>query len=62
MRVVVDYDLCEANGVCEAIVPEVFEIDDDEQLQLRDQPNAENVERVRQAVTSCPKAALKLEE
>lgn len=61
-RIVVDYDMCEANGVCEAIAPEVFELDDDEQLHIRAQPDPENEQRVRQAVASCPKVALSLRE
>lgn len=62
MRVVVDYDLCEANGVCESIAPEVFELDDDDNLHLKADPDSETVGRVRQAVSSCPKAALSLED
>lgn len=62
MKVVVDYDMCEANGVCEAIAPEVFELDDDDQLHLKAQPSPDNIGRVRQAVASCPKVALSLTE
>ena len=29
MRVVVDYDRCESNAVCMGILPEVFEVRDD---------------------------------
>ena len=32
MRVVVDYDLCESNAVCMGILPEVFEVRDDDFL------------------------------
>lgn len=62
MRVDVDYDMCEANGVCEAIAPDVFELDDDDQLHVKSQPTSENVAQVRQAVASCPKVALSLTE
>ncbi|EHR53661.1 ferredoxin [Saccharomonospora marina XMU15] len=61
-EVVVDYDMCEANGVCEAIAPEVFELDDDEQLHIKAQPDSDTEQRVRQAVASCPKVALSLRE
>ena len=32
MRVVVDYTLCESNAVCVRLVPEVFEVHDDDRL------------------------------
>ncbi|MFC4001981.1 ferredoxin [Prauserella oleivorans] len=62
MRIVVDYDLCEANGICEAVAPDVFELDDDENLNVKTGVDEENVGRVRQAVASCPKVALALDE
>ncbi|WP_007025387.1 ferredoxin [Saccharomonospora iraqiensis] len=62
MEVVVDYDQCEANGVCEAVAPEVFELDEDDNLHLVGAVDADNEQRVRQAVASCPKAALSLRE
>ncbi len=34
MRVKVDYDLCESNAVCARLVPEVFEVGDDDRLHL----------------------------
>ena len=63
MKVNVDYDACEANAVCMGIAPEVFEVDDDDNLWIRQDPVAPDLEeRVRQAVASCPKAALSIEE
>ena len=35
MKIKVDFDLCETNGLCEGIAPEVFELDDDDFLQLK---------------------------
>ena len=32
MRVVVDWDLCESNGLCMAAAPEVFQLQDDDTL------------------------------
>lgn len=59
MRVRVDYDLCEANGVCEGIVPETFQLDDDDNLNLLDDAvTPANEAKITQAVSSCPKAAL----
>ena len=63
MRVRVDRDACEANAVCAGLVPEVFEVDDDDSLHI--QPGevpAELMATVRLAVRSCPKDALRLAE
>jgi ferredoxin len=58
-RVVVDADECEANAVCVGIAPEMFELDDDEQLHiLIEKPDGELADRARTAVDSCPKRAL----
>ena len=63
MKVKVDFDLCESNALCESIAPDVFEIDDDDYLQLRkEEIGADEVEAVRRAVASCPRAAITLEE
>ena len=32
MRIEVDWDLCESNGVCMGIIPEVFHLGDDDML------------------------------
>jgi len=62
MKIKVDFDLCESNALCEAIAPDVFELDDDDYLQLKtDQTTDENIERVRRAVASCPRAAISIE-
>lgn len=61
-QVAVDYDLCEANGICAGIAPEVFELDDDDNLHLLDPTvTARNESRIRQAVDSCPRNALRIE-
>jgi ferredoxin len=63
MRVRVDRDACEANAVCAGLVPEVFEVGDDDDLRiLPDEVPAGLITTVRLAVRSCPKAALRLEE
>jgi ferredoxin len=61
MRVAVDPDACEANGICAGLAPEVFELDDDDSLHIRvDQVPPRLADRVRHAVGSCPKTALRL--
>lgn len=63
MKITVDFDLCESNALCEALAPEVFELDDDDYLQLRtDQTTDDNIANVRRAVAACPRAAISLEE
>lgn len=64
MKIIVDRQRCDGNGVCMGIAPEVFDVDDDLVLHV-----AENIPedpelraRVRQSVTSCPILALKLVE
>ncbi len=62
MKIKVDFDLCESNAMCEALAPDVFELDDDDFLQLKtDETTDENLERVKQAVASCPRAAISIE-
>jgi ferredoxin len=59
----VDRDACEANAVCAGLVPEVFEVDDEDELHIKvAEVPAGLAESVRHAVLSCPKAALRLEE
>lgn len=61
MEIQVDFDLCESNAVCCGLAPDVFELDDDENLIVKlPNPPAERVERVQLAVARCPKNALKL--
>jgi ferredoxin len=63
MRVRVDRDLCEANAVCAGLVPEVFEVDDEDNLViLAAEVPAALAAHVRHAVRSCPKTALSLDE
>lgn len=63
LRVIVDRDLCEANGECMRAAPEVFYVDDNDKLIVKiDCPPAELLEKVKTAVRRCPRAALALRE
>jgi len=63
VRVVVDYDVCESNAVCMGLVPEVFEVRDDDFLYVLDEHPPEAMRaRLEEAVRSCPKAAISIEE
>ena len=61
MRVVVDRTLCESNAVCARLVPDVFVVDADDQLQIKQEHPPEALrERVEHAVRRCPKLALSI--
>lgn len=63
LKIVVDRDLCEVNGSCALIAPNVFEIRDDDQMYIRvSQPTAAELESVEDAVRRCPRGALALEK
>ena len=63
MRVKVDFDLCESNALCESLAPEVFELDDDDFLQIRkEEIGPDDEDAVRRAVAACPRAAISLVE
>ena len=61
MKVEVDLDKCTGHGICESIAEDVFEVQDDGSVQIHDGERPESDrDRMRQAVTQCPAAALRL--
>jgi len=63
MKIVVDYDLCEANAVCMGVCPECFRVEDDDTLTvLLESPAEELRSKVEEAVRLCPRQAISLEE
>lgn len=63
MRVKVDFGLCEANALCVAIAPDVFQLDDDDYLMLlQEEPAASLASAVEQAARSCPRSAILVED
>ncbi len=63
MKVVVNMMQCESNAICAGIVPEVFELNDDDLLIVLDEhPDEALRERLEQAVRNCPKQAISLED
>jgi ferredoxin len=69
MKVKVDFDLCEANAVCMDVAPEVFRVDDDDNLHLLIRGEGDDVsgdlpqalhDKVREAVRLCPRQALSI--
>jgi ferredoxin len=61
MRVEVDLNKCTGHGICESIADDVFEVQDDGIVRIDgdDQPESDR-NRMQQAVTQCPAAALRL--
>ena len=63
MRVIVDLQRCEANGLCMGVAPDVFELtDSDELILLQEHPDESRRDAVGEAVKLCPRQAITLEE
>ena len=61
MRIDVDFNRCAGLGLCEGLVPEVFEVDDNGDLHVHgDAVNPDLSDAMQHAVDSCPTAALRL--
>ncbi len=61
MKIEVDWDLCEANAICQRVAPEVFKVDDKDTLHVLQENPAEDLrEKLQIAVKRCPRKALKL--
>lgn len=62
MRITVDPTKCQGHGMCEAMAPDLFEVDDKGILHiLEDSPPEERLVEVEAVVNSCPALALTLE-
>lgn len=61
MRVEVDLTKCAGHGICESIADDVFEVQDDGTVLVREneRPQSDR-DRMQQAVMQCPTAALRL--
>ena len=60
-KVVVDFGLCESNGVCMGIIPKVFHLDEQDYLHiLKDEVTPENEAEIREAVRQCPRQAISI--
>ncbi|MGU3650163.1 ferredoxin [Mycolicibacterium sp. A43C] len=62
-RIEVDFGLCESNGVCMGIIPEVFELDAEDQLHVfTDAVTTDNEKQLRESVRQCPRQAITIVE
>jgi ferredoxin len=60
-RIVVNVDLCEANGACELVSATVFTFDDDDEMQINHEAAATaELSLLQEAIKRCPRGALKL--
>ena len=63
MKIVIDYDLCEANAVCMDVCPECFRVEEDDTLTvLVERPPESLRAKVEEAVRLCPRQAISLVE
>lgn len=61
MRVQVDLDLCESNAQCMAVCPEVFQVNEQDELVIVDERPSQKLRGlVEEAVRRCPRQALSL--
>ena len=61
IRVVIDWDRCESNGQCMKAAPEVFRLHEDDRLEvLSERPGVELLDKVKDAIRRCPRAAISL--
>lgn len=60
-RIEINYDLCDSQAECCRIAPEVFELDGDDMMQVRNQrPGDELRAKVESAARGCPKGSISL--
>lgn len=63
MKIVVDFDKCNSNAVCQVAAPEVFEVREDNFLYiLQENPGEELRSKVEAAVKGCPNRAISVED
>jgi len=61
VRIVVERAKCSGIGICEAIAPRYYEVNDDGELVLlRENVAGEDIESISKTVTQCPSGALSL--
>lgn len=63
MKAIVDRDACTGCSLCEAIAPDVFEMDDDFIATVKVDPvPVDSEDDAREAADSCPDEAISIEE
>lgn len=60
-KIEVDFGLCESNAVCMGIIPEVFQVDEQDYLHvLQEDVTPENEALINEAVRQCPRQAISI--
>lgn len=62
MKIKVDYDRCESHAQCTLVAPEVFQLDDNGDLQYEENPDDTLRDRMDEAVDICPTQAISIEK
>ena len=63
MKIVVDYDACEANGICQRKAPDLFRLEDDDSLTvLINSPDSDQRQQLEAAINGCPRSAIRFED
>ncbi len=62
MKVAVDFDTCDGNGVCMSICHEVFDVQEDGLHVLQDQPDDDLRQQLKGAEVSCPTQAITVKD
>ena len=62
MKIVVDFDKCDSNGVCCGIAPDLFELDDQNFLVIKqEEPGEDQRATLEEAVRNCPTEAISID-
>jgi ferredoxin len=63
MKIVVDFDKCNSNAVCQVVAPELFEVRSDNFLYILQENPPESLRaKLEAAVRGCPTRAIAIEE
>lgn len=61
-KIVVDQSKCEGIGICESILPNTFQVQDDSSLKVNEEIvwGTRSLRLIEDAIASCPKGALSI--
>ncbi|WP_354698565.1 Ferredoxin-2 [Paraconexibacter sp. AEG42_29] len=64
MKIILDTNLCEAHGDCVLAAPDIFDLDDDDNVatMLIAEPGEEYRTQLEEAARMCPVAAIRIED
>ena len=62
MRIDVDMSVCESNAQCVLSAPDLFELDDDDELHWTEEPDEGWADAARKAAQACPVQAIRVQD